>query len=589
MTQISETQEVFTVDTAIIRSLIFQQAGSIEKACIELVMNEIDAKANAVHIEIDDNMKGIRVLGDGVGFTSKDDIIKLFGRFGFSHKTDEEIARNRRYGKYGLGRAQILAFGACKWTTNQFVIEVDLSEDQESNLPYCIKEFKDVQYQGCRVEVQLNKPMQLWNRNVLERELKMMLKYTPQLITLNGKPINQDPSTVKWSAKTSSLAFKSASGDATNGLAIYNDGVFVRNYPHSQFGVSGDLTSLNTTFEVNMARNDITQSICKLWGSLREFLKPFSEKKKPSMNDDDRAYRAQAFLAGTLTFAEIANDRLVKDITGKSASLKMMSGYANGILTVAPAKHSVVGDRVHRIRSAFVVSPDWLETMGFDSLPEFIVAAKQAVKTEIELREKDRKNVSMYDLKQFQRQLDTLSIVDFNKISQGLSPTHEIVPAGDVTPLQKIKLNGIEKLNDYVFTMVKAMSAVSQKRRIVIGRSETSTAWTDSMTYIALNKSLVDDAYSNGVKGVTHVISVLIHEYCHDEESLSDHCHGAEFYQRFHDAVMSQLYSPVVWSEDALLTYFKARQKAGLGQVASEVTRANRGIHQEVIAVVNKS
>jgi hypothetical protein len=34
MTTLSTTQETFTVDKAIIKSLIFQQAGSIEKAII---------------------------------------------------------------------------------------------------------------------------------------------------------------------------------------------------------------------------------------------------------------------------------------------------------------------------------------------------------------------------------------------------------------------------------------------------------------------------------------------------------------------------------------------------------------------------
>lgn len=587
MSHISNTQEVFTVDTAIIRSLIFQQAGSIEKACIELVMNEIDAQAKAVHIEIDDDMKCIRVYGDGIGFTSREDITKSFGRFGFSHKTDEEMARNRRYGKYGLGRAQIMAFGACQWTTNQFVIEVDLSEDQESNLPYRIKEFKDVQYRGCHVAVQLNKPMQLWNRNVLERELKMMLKYTPQQVTLNGKQINQNPATVKWTAKTDSLAFKSASGEATSGLAVYNDGVFIRNYPHSLFGVSGELTSTNVTFEVNMARNDITQSVCKLWESVRPFLKPFSEKKKKSMSDDDREYRVRAFASGTLSYQEIANDRLVKDITGKLASFNMLIGHANAVITLAPSRHSSVGERIHRLRAAFVVSPDWLGNSDYDSLEEWLAAMQQAIAAEIDLNKKSGR--SNYEVEVFARSLKTIKVVDFALLSKGINERHVVTPDDKVTLLQKIKLKGIEKINDAVFDIVRSIASVSAKRRIVVGESETYSAWTDSLSYIALNRPLLDDAYSSGVKGLTHVVNVLIHEYCHDEGSLLDHCHGAEFYNRFHDVMMSSCYSPTVWAEDAFLTYFKARQKAGLGQVTSEVTKANRGIHHQVVAIVNKS
>lgn len=147
-------------------------------------------------------------------------------------------------------------------------------------------------------------------------------------------------------------------------------------------------------------------------------------------------------------------------------------------------------------------------------------------------------------------------------------------------------MKGIERLNvDVCFSFNHG----GVKRRIVVGESGTSDAWTDSSTYIAINREILDEAYSGGVKGLTRIANILIHEYCHDEASIGDHNHNNEFYQRFHDAVTNRNYSPMVWSEDAFITYFTARQKAGIGQSSSEIERATRGVNSKIIAIVNKS
>jgi hypothetical protein len=588
MSALSTTQETFTVDKAIIKSLIFQQAGSIEKAAMELVMNEIDAKASAVHIDIDDDMKSLSVYGDGVGFKCREDITKLFGRFGFNHNTDEELARGRRYGTYGLGRAQILAFGACKWTTNNFVIEVDLYSDQEGDLPYAVNEFTQDQFRGTRVDVELKKPMTLWDRHNLERELKNMLKYTPQKVTLNGKQINQDPNKVKWTDKNDKIAFKSAPSQSTSGLTLYNDGVFIRTYPHSQFGVSGDLTSRNITFEVNMARNDVTQSLCPIWASLRDFLKPHREKKaNKSLTNNDRIFLLRNFISGELSLAEIAKKRLFKDIAGKNSSFKMMFDHANNNFTLAPSKNSSLGEKLHNSHSAFVITPDWLGDMNFDSLEELFNSIKIAAETELEeLLKKTQHSMLAYDLRYLLRSLKEVKVLDFSEISQGIDNTYTIIPADKLTKLQKIKLKGIERIN---LDVSASFNHGGTKRRIVVGESETAQAWTDSKTYIAIERELLDKAYSGGVKALTAIANIIIHEYCHDEASIGDHNHNGEFFQRYHDATMGLNYSPMVWAEDAFLTYFTARQKAGLGQSAGEIERASRGIHSKILAIVNKS
>lgn len=551
-------------------------------------MNELDAKASAVHIDIDDNMKGLSVYGDGVGFKCREDITKLFGRFGFNHNTDEELARDRRYGTYGLGRAQILAFGACKWITNNFVIEVDLHSDQEGDLPYAVNEFTQDQFRGTRVDVELKKPMTLWHRHNLERELKNMLKYTPQKVILNGKQINQDPNKVKWTDKNDKIAFKSAPSQSTSGLTLYNDGVLIRTYPHSQFGVSGDITSRNITFEVNMARNDVTQSLCPIWASLRDFLKPHREKKaNKSLTNNDRIFLLRNFISGELSLVEIVKKRLFKDIAGKNSSFKMMFEHANANFTLAPSKNSSLGEKLHNNRSAFVVTPDWLGDMDFDSLDELFDSIKVAAETELEEQlKKTQYGMPIYELNSLLGSLKEVKVLDFSEISKGIDNTYTIIPDDKLTKLQKVKLKGIERLNADVSSSFNHGGA---KRRIVVGESETAKAWTDSKTYIAIERELLDKAYSGGVKALTTLANIIIHEYCHDEASIGDHNHNGEFFQRYHDATMGLNYSPMVWSEDAFLTYFTARQKADLGQSAGEVERASRGVHSKILAIVNKS
>jgi hypothetical protein len=115
-------------------------------------MNEIDAKATTIDIRINNDLRNITVAGDGIGFTSIDDIDKLFGCFGFNHNTQEEKQRQRDFGRFGLGRGQIFAFGRTDWKTNEFGMTVDLKafkdEAKGDDLPYEVTQYPEKQYEG---------------------------------------------------------------------------------------------------------------------------------------------------------------------------------------------------------------------------------------------------------------------------------------------------------------------------------------------------------------------------------------------------------------------------------------------------------
>ncbi|HRY04314.1 MAG TPA: ATP-binding protein, partial [Beijerinckiaceae bacterium] len=103
----------FTVDPAIIRSLIREQASTVEKAIAELVMNAVDAGADEIHIAVD--QAGFTVRDNGRGFASRNEILTCFRRFGAPH-----VAGDATFGRFRIGRGQIMHWARCSWRSNTF-------------------------------------------------------------------------------------------------------------------------------------------------------------------------------------------------------------------------------------------------------------------------------------------------------------------------------------------------------------------------------------------------------------------------------------------------------------------------------------
>ncbi len=76
---LSETRK-FSMHPDLLYSVIKNQAGSIGKAILELVMNSIDAGATRVDITLD--RRTVKVADDGKGFTSRQEIDEFFETFG---------------------------------------------------------------------------------------------------------------------------------------------------------------------------------------------------------------------------------------------------------------------------------------------------------------------------------------------------------------------------------------------------------------------------------------------------------------------------------------------------------------------------
>lgn len=106
----------FTLDPQIIHHVIYNQAGSIGKAIIELIMNSIDAGAAAVQIKMTE--KGFECVDDGRGFASREDVLNYFGRFGTPHQEGDAT-----YGRFRLvmRRRKMFSGKGCRRGWSAFV------------------------------------------------------------------------------------------------------------------------------------------------------------------------------------------------------------------------------------------------------------------------------------------------------------------------------------------------------------------------------------------------------------------------------------------------------------------------------------
>ena len=276
----------FEVSPDIIGHLIERQAGSLEKAVLEMLMNGIDARAREISVSFD-SPRELTITDDGHGFETRDSILKHFRVFGFTHDTPEERDRRRVLGKFGLGRGQIFSFGATVWETNRFEMRVDI---RKRDLAFELLEHPEVRVHGCRIRVSLYEPVSRLARAATVEEIRRQIKYAPVRVAVDGRRANVDPAKLSWTEETDKFRFRVGSA-AHKGVDVYNVGVYVCNYPHYRFGVSGVLVSkLGHTFELNTARNDVLMSRCPLWRDAVELFGRLSETevRKGRLRDDDR-------------------------------------------------------------------------------------------------------------------------------------------------------------------------------------------------------------------------------------------------------------------------------------------------------------
>lgn len=508
-------KRTFTVSPHIIFSLIKAQAGSLGKAVLECVMNSVDAGATSLEVTVTNST--LKIVDNGKGFASRAEIEACFEVFGFEHHEGD-----RTYGQFGIGRAQLWNFCSTLWCTNTFSMDVDI---KNRGLDYDLKEGL-MQVEGLTITGKFYEKLKTSELLAFEKEIAELALYAQVPLTVNGKLINRDPATEKWTHETADAWIRLKE---TGELTVYNLGVKVRNYPAYVIGSGGlVVTKPGVRLALNMARNDILTTECSVWKRVKPFLQKKSDErvrtKSVRLTDDELQNLVARVLAGEANYETVAERKLITDIQGKNVTLDtFLRALRNDRpCTVAPLGKRIA-ERAHVLGYAFVVRPVTLERFGVET-PSALCDVLQAYFTV-------HRNGLRYSCH------PTHFEDDYQNCVGGISEHHVELPVSEHKAEERAFLKAA---SDSVSDLLRAMLEVNaserpgalQARRLTIGESETAQAWTDGHERIVLNRTLVAKA-RQGLPGVLAICNVLLHEYLHEGPDTGTHEHDMVFYERF--------------------------------------------------------
>lgn len=511
--------------------VIHRQAGSLSKAILEGVMNVVDA--GGTHCEIKIDRKSFSIIDDGKGFKDMSEIENFFETFGYPH--DEGDAT---YGRFRMGRGQIFSFGASRWRSNTFSMNVDLRpmKDEKGNDFALGYEFSDgnKQVDGCRIEVDLYDQLKPSELDAAIRDIQDYVKFVSIPVTLNGKTISTDPTKEKWDMETDDFYVKKR---ASGSLDVYNQGVLVQKYSSYRFGVSGLVVS-KKPLEVNFARNDVVSS-CKIFKKVVKFLNDDSlvQAKKAPLTDSQRDNFARRLVAGEISLGEVGDSRIITDVTGSHHKFSIFENLAKFSRTISIApRGDRVGEVAHTRKMAFFVTPETAERFGAETPEQFLAAIKNI------FDENGRNSVFLKNVKAVER----------NAFLNEISSHHEPLKDSELNKAERIALkairlgyktlvwNGlrydqIHMTNDFNHSGKRGYDEIF--RKVSVGVSDTADAWTNGTTDTWINRKnlkLVRD----GLDGMIRIAGLLLHEQLHEGPSTGTHDHGMEFYERYHNITM---------------------------------------------------
>lgn len=503
----------FTVDPSILFSIINAQAGTLPKALLEAVMNAIDAGATKCVITLDTDK--FTVKDDGRGFQSRTEIEDWFERFGTPHKEGDAV-----YGRFRMGRGQMMAFAKTQWRTGEFAMDVDI---KANGLAYGLKQgLKSAK--GCAIEGSLYKPLQVWELQTALKEVADLVRFAQVPVHLNSKVVSRVPGDLKWDLDTAEAWVKV---DSSSDLKVYNLGVLVRSYPAYQFGTGGVVVT-KIPVQVNFARNDILTSQCQVWPRIVKSVKAMTGEKaarKTSLTDSEREFLAQRIRSGELDLYAAPKARVVTTAVGSQVALETLAGAT--LLTLSPGRGDRLAERLHRSRVAFVLSQDTLDRFRVETVEEFLDVVRQALP-------------SYYSAK-------LPAAVSFSEVAQGYSKLYELVDPMEFKPEERLALQLLSRqnlrlgewLSRAMAELDESRHQLAQPRKLLIGSSDAALAWTDGKSTITLDRRFLRKEARSGLNGWFRILSVLVHEYCHlGMPDLDGHSHPQEFFELY-EALMT--------------------------------------------------
>jgi len=525
---------------------IRRQAGTVEKAVLELVMNAIEAQLHSgtkpvvsIDFVVENDQARLVVRDLGRGFKNRNEIEQWFAKFGTPHDECPECRKTmklcgntfecvcgyktegRTWAEFRMGRGQAFSFGRNVWRTGHFRMEYDLETNPDERT-YAHKDgtenhVLDFSLQsnlpdqpGCEVTVYFYRNPVGYGYQSLDHfrdSIKHHIEFMEGEITFNGEQINTPASECEWNVETEDAYFMFGKG---NKLALYNIGAFVNDHSAADMGLTGVVVS-KLKMMVNFARNDVMQS-CSVWQRIQIIIRENKIKKvrraSRRLNKDERISTLQDLRYGDADYDEIKNIGLMELTDGKVLSLDVVRRIRSPWTFAKPGDR--IADSLMQTDTAICFSQDTLDTLNFsgDSADFFVWL----------FAESHHRPFGFDKLKSF--------FYPFNGVeglASGYKNTYTIIPTSKLSKAERCFLRVMESYGRW------------NKRTLCIGMSDTANGWTDGSTYIAFNRTYLQSHNPKYYGGAAALVTLAYHEMSHDDDDTGTHNHAVEFYQRYHE------------------------------------------------------
>lgn len=573
----AEFRVEFTLDSNLIDHLAFDQASTVDKAFMELIMNSVDAGASRIDITVDPT--GFTIRDDGKGFASREEIEQNFARWGTPHEQGDA-----RFGRFRIGRAQILRFAKVEWRSNSFRMNVDLKSDSRGfvfteNLP---------NEPGCAVTG-------IWyyagTERFLGERLASLIEYVDVEVSINGQriPTLKDKT---WDKEDDIAYYKLA--DHYSSLAVYNQGIFVDHVPHYVVPMGGVVVT-KVPLSLTMSRDSVRHDD-PVWIKIRNVVTEAHDKLyqtgELTGTDKWKVRTMYGFLKGEFSVTDVPI-KLLGMGKGQSDLLHLAIGLmaqttksVDGMATLAFAQHGDIG------HGEQVAKQTGIPVIHHESLWHFTQAAERFLREEgRSLGNTDPFQITWYLVDTLYRNLfDSLDDegetwdgreawvdsfydrtgdcldpeclllqpceINVQDVRELRSPMESSRPLEDseLTQADRDMLNIIRKpLRNLGNTIQRWSGNQNPARKVLLGVADKKIhAWTDGSDEITFNRDYLRKTLKKGAPGVQDLVATTLHEYAHYEPSYGQG-HDARFYEYFHEMMMANTRA-VTRAMDAIIT-----------------------------------
>ena len=527
----------FELDPEIIHHIIHSQAGSIGKAIIELLMNSVDADATSVQLTMTN--KGFKCVDNGRGFASRDDVLRYFGRFGTPHQEGDAT-----YGRFRLGRGQIMAHATTEWISNGWVMTVDT---RSMGYNYDLEDLPEPA-QGCSITGTWYDPLFDLELMSAVQEIRDLVRYTLISVELNGRVITRDPANEKWDFEDE-WAYYRAKEEGP--VSIYNQGVLVRNDSSHVWGAGGLIVS-KQAINLNVSRTEILRKTCPVWKPIAKTFNRLAEEVSGRLGghrktEARREKSARSLLSGDVNIQAIfSNEEVITLLPGKrhislSEFLRKAFYAHKSTFTVVEYGNDVPkGEAIAREGIIQVIHPKTLERFGCNSSSDFEEVLERVLQNVAEDAQSRDQRMPWYWLNVG---VPSPQMVAFATLREAFLERTQIVDERKALDKETRRAWTALRwcLQHYAGACVGAGRYTNGKLfyneprlHVLLGESNTAEAWTDGQTYMAIECRIVKRLKTDPLKTVAYIFGLVEHEVAHQGDSLE--CgHDEAFYQRYHD------------------------------------------------------